>query len=86
MQDPARDLADPSVQAASLTKMLPYWGVVRGAMLLRDGSYEVGFEIEPIYLDSMSDVELEVLHRRLMRLVETLPSGERLRFVGLTPL
>jgi hypothetical protein len=81
MQDPARDLADPSVQAASLTKMLPYWGVVRGAMLLRDGSYEVGFEIEPIYLDSMSDVELEVLHRRLMRLVETLPSGERLRFV-----
>ncbi len=77
--DPATDLADPGVQVASLTRLLPYWAVTGGAMLLRDGSYEVGIEIDPVYLDSMSDTELELLHRRLMRLVEAVPPGERIR-------
>jgi hypothetical protein len=78
--DPARDLSDPGVYAASLTRMLPYWAVVGDVMLLRDGSYEVGIEVSPPHLDSMGDAELEILHRRLMRLVEMLPPGERLRF------
>ena len=79
--DPARELADPGVVAASLTRMAPYWAALPdGVMLLRDGSYEVGVELSPLYLDSMSDTELELLHRRLMRLVDALPPGERLRF------
>lgn len=79
--DPARESADPWVLAASLTRRLPYWAALDDAMLLRDGSYEVGVEIDPVYLDSMSDTELELLHRRLMRLIEMLPPGERLRLV-----
>lgn len=79
--DPARESADPWVLAASLTRRLPYWAALEDAMLLRDGSYEVGIEIDPVYLDSMSDTELELLHRRLMRLVEILPPAERMRLI-----
>jgi hypothetical protein len=78
--DPARELADPGVPASSLTNALPYWAVVGDALLLRDGSYELGFACELPHLDTMSDAELEVLHRRLMRVVDAVPAGERLRF------
>lgn len=81
--DPAREMSDPDVQAASLTRLLPYWAVVGDALLLRDGSYEVGVEVDLPHLDTMSDTELEMLHRRLMRLVETVPPGERVRFTYL---
>ena len=79
--DPARDSADPWVLATSLTRRLPYWAALEDAMLLQDGSYEVGIEIDPVYLDSMSDTDLELLHRRLMRLIDILPPAERMRLV-----
>lgn len=79
--DPAEVLADPGVTASSLTHALPYWAVVHGAMLLRDGSYELGFTVQPLHLDTLSEEELDGIVRRLKRLVETLPARERARFV-----
>jgi len=79
--DPAKLLADSGVTALSLTHALPYWAVVHGAMLLRDGSYELGFELQPLHLDTLSEEELEGVARRLKRLIETLPVRERARFV-----
>lgn len=78
--DPARDLTDPGVVARSLVGALPYWTVVNEALLLADGSYEFGFVADLPHLATMSDAELEILQRRLMRLVEAVPAGERLRF------
>ena len=57
--DPARVLADEDVPAKSLTHALPYWAVVHGAMLLADGSYELGFELQPLHLDTLSEEELD---------------------------
>jgi hypothetical protein len=79
--DPAKMLADGGVEAKSLTHALPYWAVVNGAMLLGDGSYELGFELQPLHLDTLSEEELEGVARRLKRLVETLPARERARFI-----
>jgi len=79
--DPAKALADSGVTASSLTHALPYWAVVHGAMLLRDGSYELGFELQPLHLDTLSEEELDGVARRLKRLIETLPVRERARFV-----
>jgi TraG P-loop domain/TraC protein len=79
--DPAQVLADPGVTASSLTHALPYWAVVHGAMLLRDGSYELGFELQPLHLDTLSEEELDGVARRLKRFIETLPARERARFV-----
>lgn len=81
--DPARDLADPGVVAASITDALPYWAVVGDALLLRDGSYELGVAARPLHLDASSDAELEVLHRRLQRVLDAVPAGERLRWTYL---
>ncbi len=79
--DPASVLADEDVPAKSLTHALSYWAVVHGAMLLADGSYELGFELQPLHLDTLSEEELDGVARRLKRLVETLPVRERARFV-----
>ncbi|HEX4840948.1 MAG TPA: hypothetical protein VFV60_02160, partial [bacterium] len=79
--DPAKVLADSGVTASSLTHALPYWAVVHGAMLLRDGGYELGFELQPLHLDTLSEEELDGVARRLKRLIETLPVRERARFV-----
>src|SRR5712692_2730032 len=79
--DPAKVLADEGVEAKSLTHALPYWAVVHGAMLLADGSYELGFELQPLHLDTMSEEELDGVTRRLKRMVETLPERERARFI-----
>src|SRR3989449_5583802 len=79
--DPARVLADEDVPAKSLTHALPYWAVVHGAMLLADGSYEMGFELAPLHLDTLSEEDLDGVARRLKRLVETLPVRERARFI-----
>jgi hypothetical protein len=79
--DPARVLADDGVEAKSLTHALPYWAITNGAMLLSDGSYEVGFACQPLHLDTLSDDELAAVARRLKRLIETLPAHERARFV-----
>src|SRR5438128_12617914 len=79
--DPARVLADEDLPAKSLTHALPYWAVVHGAMLLADGSYELGFELQPLHLDTLSEEELDGVARRLKRLIETLPVRERARFV-----
>src|SRR5207249_4623180 len=79
--DPASVLADEDVPAKSLTHTLPYWAVVHGAMLLADGSYELGFELQPLHLDTLSEEELDAVARRLKRLVETLPARERARFI-----
>jgi hypothetical protein len=81
MMDPAKALADDGVVAKSLTHALPYWAVVNGAMLLSDGSYELGFELETVHLDTMSEGELMDFTRRLKRFVEVLPPLERARFV-----
>src|SRR5437867_3803101 len=79
--DPAAVLADEDVPAKSLTHALPYWAVVHGAMLLADGSYELGVELEPLHLDTLSEEELDGVARRLKRMVETLPARERARFI-----
>src|SRR5207247_4605233 len=79
--DPAGVLADEDVPAKSLTHALPYWAVVHGAMLLADGSYELGFELQPLHLDTLGEEELDGVARRLKRLVETLPARERARFI-----
>src|SRR5207249_6933463 len=79
--DPASVLADEDVPAKSLTHALPYWAVVHGAMLLAGGSYELGVELEPLHLDTLSEEELDGVARRLKRLVETLPARERARFI-----
>src|SRR3989442_15917055 len=79
--DPASVLADEDVPAKSLTHALPYWAVVHGAMLLADGSYELGFELQPLHLDTLSEEELDGVARRLKRLIETLPARERARFI-----
>ncbi len=80
MFDPAKETVDEAVKPASLTRALPYWAPLDGVMLLGNGSYEIAFEVSPLYLEAMSDTELELLHARLMRLVEAIPAGERLRF------
>ncbi len=79
--DPAKVLTDQAVEAKSLTHALPYWGIVHGATVLADGSYELGFELQPLHLDTLSEQELEDLTRRLKRMVETLPARERARFM-----
>src|SRR5437667_6152277 len=79
--DPAKVLADQRVEAQSLTHSLPYWAVVHGAVLLADGSYELGVELEPLHLDTLGEEELDGVARRLKRLVETLPARERARFI-----
>lgn len=78
--DAAKVLVDPVVEAKSLTHILPYWSILNGAMLLADGSYELGFELHPLHLDTLSEEELEGVARRLKRLIETLPARERARF------
>src|SRR5437667_1744864 len=89
--DPAKVLADQRVEAQSLTHSLPYWAVVHGAVLLADGSYELGFELEPLHLDTLGEEELDGVARRLKRFLETLPARERARFIytkdaGVEPL
>lgn len=79
--DAVRVLIDPGVEAKSLTHALPYWAILNGAMLLADGCYELGFELQPLHLDTLSEEELESVARRLKRLIETLPARERARFV-----
>src|SRR5712692_8911073 len=79
--DPAQVLADEGVTARSLTHTLCYWAVVHGAMLLGDGSYELGFELQPLHLDTLSEGDLETVARRLKRFIETLPTRERARFI-----
>jgi hypothetical protein len=79
--DPAQLLVDEGVIARSLTHALPYWAVVHGAMLLGDGGYELGFELQPLHLDTLSEEELETVARRLKRFIETLPARERARFI-----
>ncbi len=79
--DPAQVLADEGVTARSLTHTLCYWAVVHGAMLLGDGSYELGFELQPLHLDTLSEGELDSVARRLKRFIETLPTRERARFI-----
>src|SRR5947208_4026780 len=79
--DIAKGLVDQEVEAKSLTHSLPYWSVLNNAMLLADGSYELGFELQPLHLDTLSEEELDGVARRLKRLVETLPARERARFI-----
>src|SRR5438309_1493112 len=79
--DPASVLADEDVPAKSLTHALSYWAVVHGTMLLADGTYELGFELQPLHLDTLSEEELDGVARRLKRLIETLPARERARFI-----
>ncbi len=78
--DPAKVLSDELVEAKSLTHALPYWAAVYGAMLLAGGSYELGFELEPLHLDTLSEEELDGVARRLKRFLEILPARERARF------
>jgi hypothetical protein len=65
--DPAKLLVDERVDAQSLTHALHYWAVVDRAMLLADGSYELGFELEPLHLDTLGEDELDGVARRLKR-------------------
>jgi conjugal transfer ATP-binding protein TraC len=65
-----------------LTRELPYWTIRDGAVVLRDGSYRLGFEITPPGTEVWDAAQLVACNERLRLLVGTaVPEGECLRIL-----
>ncbi|HET9002127.1 MAG TPA: TraC family protein [bacterium] len=65
-----------------LTRELPYWSIRDGAVVLRDGSYRLGFEITPPGTEVWDAAQLVACNERLRLLVGTaVPEGECLRIL-----
>ncbi|HXX37729.1 MAG TPA: TraC family protein [bacterium] len=68
--------------AGSLTRELPYWTVRDGAVVLRDGSYRLGFEVALPGTEVWDAVQLARSNDHLcMMLNAAVPEGECLRVV-----
>ena len=66
----------------SLTRQLPYWTIRDGAVVLRDGSYRLGFEVVLPGTEVWDTVQLTACNDRLRTLLATaVPEGECLRML-----
>ena len=66
----------------SLTRQLPYWTIRDGAVVLRDGSYRLGFEVALPGTEVWDAIQLTACNDRLRTLLATaVPEGECLRIL-----
>src|ERR1700730_14547844 len=67
---------------SDLTRELPYWTIRDGAVVLRDGSYRLGFEIALPGTEVWDATQLVACNERLRLLLGTaVPEGECLRIL-----
>lgn len=84
---PTRTSYEPSGPGAAdppgdLTRELPYWTVRDAAVVLRDGSYRIGFEVRLPGTETWDAAQLARCNDRLGRLLDAaVPEGECLRIL-----
>lgn len=66
----------------NLTRELPYWVIQDGAVILRDGTYRIGFDVTIPGTEVWDAAQLERCNDRLRTLLNTaVPEGECLRVI-----
>jgi len=66
----------------NLTRELPYWTILNGAVVLRDGSYRLGFAVRLPGTEVWDAGQLSACNDRLRTLISTaVPEGECLRII-----
>jgi len=66
----------------NLTRQLPYWTIRDGAVVLRDGSYRLGFEVVLPGTEVWDAIQLTACNDRLRTLLAAaVPEGECLRML-----
>jgi hypothetical protein len=72
----------PGDTSGSLTRELPYWTVRDGAVILRDGSYRIGFEASLPGTETWDGAQLALSNDHLRTLLNAaVPEGECLRII-----
>src|SRR5215471_8196379 len=72
----------PMAPLGDLTRELPYWTIREGVVVLRDGSYRLGFEVTLPGTEVWDAIRLTACNERLRLLLgAAVPEGECLRIL-----